>query len=89
MNTPRFTAETDDDAKSFSEQVATCSRILESPYPKSQEGVAARFKLLSLAAADPEVLQELSPGALRSVAEHLRKLNGSGPGSPLRSPFWK
>ena len=87
MTQPRFTAETADDAKTFQEQVDTCSRILESEYPTDALGIAARRKLTSLVSQDSEVMEALSPAALRSVLTELAKYEGAANGR-LSSPFW-
>jgi hypothetical protein len=84
MTNPRYTPDTDDD---FSSNVESCNSILESAYPTDPAGIAARRKLTALVSEDAEVMEALSPSALRSVLTDLAKYEGSDNGR-MSSPFW-
>jgi hypothetical protein len=69
------------------EAVDSCNRILESEYPTDATGMAARRRLTNLVSEDAEVMEALSPAALRSVLADLLKYEGAANGR-LSSPFF-
>ena len=80
MTQARFTPESDNDSKSFQEQVQTCSRILESPMPTDPAGIAARRKLTSLVSEDSDVMEALTPPRSDPVLTELAKYEGADNG---------